>query len=453
MVQIGTILEIENKKTYIFTMDCGLVTIKTKGDYIVGKQISFIKKDLVSNLIQNKSAILKSLMAVAAVFAIVVSTILIKPLFQPDVAFDTTSVAVVSVDINPSIEIKVNKDRLIVSVKSINEDGEKVLVGLDLKGLPLKQGVEKIVTISKELGYVTSDKKVVLVSATLDPSSENLSESYSDQLKGILTSLEENQADASVLTVFIEDSDIINSAMANNMSIGREFLYKYALTKNGDMSADEIRNGTLVDLLNKLNAVEKNGTLGDEIKKQAQEDTSAIIDSDFKANVQVSAVDGGLQIKWAKGIASDGFNYYKIVASKSNSNPIYPKDGYAAVISDLNTTSTVINSNAPYYNGDIGGTLVAGESYYFSVSYVYNGNVFKGNAIKATMPHCPRNSNGTSGYKPKASRFHTKHVNEIRWKRIEPFVEHCSIIIIIQRSELFWISILQSCCIKIKFKT
>ena len=108
MVHIGTVLEIDNNKTYVFTMDCGLTTIRTKKDYFVGKQITFTKRDMHFNLIQHKATIIKSFISIAAVLAIVFTTVLVKPLFEPKLIIDAKAVAVLSVDINPSIEIDVN---------------------------------------------------------------------------------------------------------------------------------------------------------------------------------------------------------------------------------------------------------------------------------------------------------------------------------------------------------
>lgn len=386
MIYIGTILEIDNNKTYVFTADCAMTAIRTKKDFFVGKQIAFSKKDKHSNIIANKNNIIKSCLAFVAVFAIIVSTLMVSSLFDSKKKFDNNSIAVVSVDINPSIEINVNKDERIVSTIAKNDDGKKVLEGLELKELPLKEGVEKIVSVSKQLGYIEDGKKIVFVTAALNSKLNDSSDNYTTQLKNILSSLEKEQSSENILTVFIEDSDIIASASDNDLSIGREFLYKYAKLQNGEITAEEIRQGKLVDLLQKLNALEQDGKLGNDIKKEANGDIDSSQDINFNPEIKVTAISDGLSINWSKAPSSEGFNYYKIVASKSNSSPAYPLDGYAVAISNIENTSNVINSNSAYHDGDVGGKLLEGESYYFSVTYVYNGKTIKANAIKATMP-------------------------------------------------------------------
>ncbi len=83
-------------------------------------------------------------------------------------------------------------------------------------------------------------------------------------------------------------------------------------------------------------------------------------------------------IKWRKE-SSDTLAGYKIVASKTNPNPKYPDDGYIKFITNKNTVSVKL------YDGD--GGLKGGQSYYFSVTYLYNdGSAIAANAVQLTVP-------------------------------------------------------------------
>lgn len=88
--------------------------------------------------------------------------------------------------------------------------------------------------------------------------------------------------------------------------------------------------------------------------------------------VAISATPSGsnLILSWPVSIALN-FKGYKVVISKNNPNPKYPDDGYLKWITDRNTTSVTVNSDT-YYEGDIHGKLIPGESYYFSVSIIYD---------------------------------------------------------------------------------
>jgi PKD repeat protein len=78
---------------------------------------------------------------------------------------------------------------------------------------------------------------------------------------------------------------------------------------------------------------------------------------------------------------------YKVVVSKDNPNPAYPDDGYMHWITDRDTTSVTINEGDGYNGGDFGGSIVAGETYYFSVTAMYEPyEPVAGNVIQLTFP-------------------------------------------------------------------
>lgn len=60
----------------------------------------------------------------------------------------------------------------------------------------------------------------------------------------------------------------------------------------------------------------------------------------FKANLNDR---GKVDINW-NAYKVDGFNYYKVIRSATNPNPVYPDDGYIKAISDYNTTGYTDNS-------------------------------------------------------------------------------------------------------------
>lgn len=83
-------------------------------------------------------------------------------------------------------------------------------------------------------------------------------------------------------------------------------------------------------------------------------------------------------IKWRKE-NSENLSGYKVVASKTNPNPKYPDDGYIKYITNKDTTSVKLS------DGD--GGLKGGQSYYFSVTYLYNdGSAVAANAVQLTVP-------------------------------------------------------------------
>jgi hypothetical protein len=83
-------------------------------------------------------------------------------------------------------------------------------------------------------------------------------------------------------------------------------------------------------------------------------------------------------LTWSKETA-ENFEGYKVVASKTNSSPRYPDDGYIKYITKRDTTSVSL------YEGT--GGLKADTYYYFSITYLFSdGSSVAGNAVRLKVP-------------------------------------------------------------------
>jgi len=75
--------------------------------------------------------------------------------------------AMVTVDINPSIELTVDEKGVVLSVYGANQDGQVLLYDeTDLEGLTVERAVEKITELAKRYGYLTQENSTVTTSVT-----------------------------------------------------------------------------------------------------------------------------------------------------------------------------------------------------------------------------------------------------------------------------------------------
>ncbi|MGE5614577.1 MAG: S-layer homology domain-containing protein [Bacillota bacterium] len=94
-----------------------------------------------------------------------------------------------------------------------------------------------------------------------------------------------------------------------------------------------------------------------------------------------SIENGRLVLRWNK-IESENLRGYIVVASKNDSTPSYPDNGYLYRITDKNKNYAVIDNSTAYNDGDFGKYFVNGEEYYFAVTAVYRDRNVTGNVIK-----------------------------------------------------------------------
>lgn len=97
--------------------------------------------------------------------------------------------------------------------------------------------------------------------------------------------------------------------------------------------------------------------------------------------ISASEENGKLVLRWNK-IDSQNLVSYRVVASKNDSSPSYPDNGYLYSITDRNRNYAVIDNTTAYTEGDIGGYFIKGEKYYFNITAVYSDRIVAGSTIQ-----------------------------------------------------------------------
>lgn len=92
----------------------------------------------------------------------------------------TTPSTYVSLDVNPSIEYKLNSFDRVISVVAVNEDGEKIVNELDLKNEKITKAVLKTVEKLKDQGYLTEEDYSGIVIAVSNKEQEKSDELASE---------------------------------------------------------------------------------------------------------------------------------------------------------------------------------------------------------------------------------------------------------------------------------
>jgi hypothetical protein len=120
-------------------------------------------------------------------------------------------------------------------------------------------------------------------------------------------------------------------------------------------------------------------------KVVATPDPKAIEEAYIAPQVTGKVTDGKIKLSW-QPIKDPRLKGYKVVISKGNPNPSYPKDGYLSFITDVSRTYMWLDTSQSYKEGDFGKHLVAGKSYYFSITAVYGDKSVAGNVVKLKYP-------------------------------------------------------------------
>lgn len=160
--------------------------------------------------------------------------------------------SVVSLDVNPSIELRVNSREKVVSCHALNQEAQAVLEdmdgGRDLKGVKADVAVNAIVGSLVRNGYLNSISSAIMISV------EDRDTARAEKLQRELTStvdgvLQTSESRASVLTqTLTQDAGLERQARENSISTGKAALVNRVLALNATLKFDALAKLSVEEL-------------------------------------------------------------------------------------------------------------------------------------------------------------------------------------------------------------
>ena len=261
--------------------------------------------------------------------------------------------SVVSLDVNPSIELKVNRSEKVLVCTPLNEDAKAILAdmggGADLKGAKLDVAVNAIVGSLVRNGYLDSISSAIMISV------EDKDAARAEKLQRELTSavggvLQTSEAKAAILTqTLTQDAGLEQQARENSISTGKAALVNRVLALNSALKFDELAKLSVEELKDLAEAGAPAMPIGTD---KAMDIAAAAFGKASTAKMAYSAVDPELDESPA--------HYEVEITSQSGEEFEYKIDAYTGTIleskreaADGAETSTE-QPTKPVPSGDIG---------------------------------------------------------------------------------------------------
>ena len=152
--------------------------------------------------------------------------------------------AIVSVDVNPSIDLVVDKNNTVISVSGANEEGKMIIAEEDIVGKDVEQAVEIIINTESETGY--------LVKGNVQTGENTVTITVSADTKAIQEALENtitNTVNQACSQLNIVASTVINEAQKYT----REALEKKALLCDPTLTEEDVEKMSYEQLLAVIN--------------------------------------------------------------------------------------------------------------------------------------------------------------------------------------------------------
>lgn len=261
----GIIMEI--KRDYAIALnDSGVMEkILSKKDMRVGQKIFYFEEDIVTttNRTNMNNIFIKRFGTIAAIFLLVFT-------FFQGITYEN-AYAVVSLDINPSIQIEVSSKKNIVSIEGMNDDGKEIDFS-NVIGSNINHGIEEIKKILIEKNYLDNNKEVLVAFALVK---EKDDEQYEESVKG---AIQEAFKTENVTYVKVANKDAIAEAKTKGVSLGR---YEASLTANEEVK----KNIEKIPVKDITSSIKDNKNV---IHWEAQEENMEEIDTGITSETDVN---------------------------------------------------------------------------------------------------------------------------------------------------------------------
>ena len=261
--------------------------------------------------------------------------------------------SVVSLDVNPSIELKVSKSEKVLVCTPLNEDAKAILAdmgdGADLKGAKLDVAVNAIVGSLVRNGYLNSISSAIMISVEDNDTAraEKLQRELTSTVDGVLQT---SEAKASVLTqTLTQDAGLAQQARENSISTGKAALVNRVLALNPALKFDALAKLSVEELKDLAEAGAPAMPIGTD---KAMDIAAAAFGKASTAKMAYSAVDPELDESPA--------HYEVEITSQTGEEFEYKVDAYTSAILESKreaadgTEVPVVQPSKPAASGDIG---------------------------------------------------------------------------------------------------
>lgn len=160
--------------------------------------------------------------------------------------------SIVSLDVNPSMELKVNKNEKVLSATPMNDDAKEILDGMNLKGTQADVAMNAIIGSLLQHGYVDELANSILITVEDDDQArgEKLQQALTQQADAALASAQVNGAILS--QVMAHSDELSQKAQEYGISAGKAALIQAVVEGSNNTKTFEDLVGLSINELNLL---------------------------------------------------------------------------------------------------------------------------------------------------------------------------------------------------------
>jgi len=161
---------------------------------------------------------------------------------------DPEYTAVVSIDINPSLNYRIDEHGVVISAFAHNEAGVDLLKAVNVKGLTLDQAISLTVAHAHAVGMITSSDPV-LITGAINYQCVSVNQAPDVYQQTLIKQLQSIDIPTGELIIWLaKDPTILIDAEKDRLSLGRAVIKLIGSSTDLQFSSDDLHNRP-VDLL------------------------------------------------------------------------------------------------------------------------------------------------------------------------------------------------------------
>lgn len=176
----AVVLEILNESAVVLTDEGQFRSLRIKKGMTVGQSIYFFEDDVME---VSQRPVKHTLLSTIGKFASVsVAAAILLFSFVNVMGIMDSPVALITIDINPSLELAVTHKGIVKSLSGLNEDGERIKAQISFKGKTYVEVVQAILNEAKKEGYDLKARETIVGIGALNEGSRTYAESIAKEL-------------------------------------------------------------------------------------------------------------------------------------------------------------------------------------------------------------------------------------------------------------------------------
>lgn len=171
-----------------------------------------------------------------------------------------TIVSTLTIDVNPSIEVNLNKDNEVISVKPLSEDSKKLLENTDFKWNSLEDTIGTLITTLKDNAYLDGEAETILIN--VDSEDKQLLSLVHNSVE---KATQEREIAAEVVMLSVKATDELKElAEQNNITVSKAYYIREQIKGAEGLKIEDLKDASISEI--KVKAEEKK----DAIKKEEE---------------------------------------------------------------------------------------------------------------------------------------------------------------------------------------